>query len=79
MFDHDEADRRIHEKELELARLQANESTFTQLEAHLVRDTLKESLTTAATIASTVVEVVDEFEASVQRMADDLNGRSGKE
>lgn len=76
MPSYDEADRRIEEKELELARLQSNESTFTQLEAHLTRDALKESLTTAAAIASTVVEVADEFEASVQRMADDLNGPS---
>lgn len=76
MPNYEEADRRIHEKEMELARLQANESTFTQIEAHLTRDALKESLTTAATIAGTVGVVLDEFEASVQRMADDLNGPS---
>lgn len=71
----DDADRRIHEKELELARLQSEETTFKQLEANLTRDALKASLTTAATIATTVGGVLDEFEASVQRMADDLNGR----
>lgn len=71
----DEADRRIRERELELARLQTEETTFKQLESNLTRDLLKRNLSTAAIFAKLVNSVIDEVVASVDKMTDDLNGK----
>lgn len=74
---HDDADKRIEEMELELARRQA-ETTPRQIDANLVRESLKATLTTASVFASTVVGIIndlgDGFGASVDQMANDLNG-----
>lgn len=78
-MDFDKADRRIKEKEEELAKLQTELTTPTQLESNLTRVRLKETLYTAAAIAKAAVEVLDElgdsFEESVERMSRDLNGK----
>jgi hypothetical protein len=79
MLSFDVADRRIEAHEKELARLQADVTTPSQLELNLVREELKITLRTASTIARVAVEVLDKlgdsFEDSVERAAKDLNGR----
>lgn len=52
------ADRRIADRELELARIQCEESTPCQIEANLARGALKRTLATAAVFASAVRAVL---------------------
>lgn len=74
----DEFDRRIARQELELARMQAEETTYRQIEAHFARETLQSTLHTAGVIAATALDVLSDiatgFDVTIQRMADDLNG-----
>lgn len=74
----EETDRRIAEKEQELARIQT-ESIPQQLESNLVKDALKVALANAEVFAETVSEIVqgfgEEFAKSVKRMSKDLNGK----
>lgn len=78
--DFDEADRRIEEQERELARVQTDETTYTELESRLVREQLKGTLWAAAVVASIVTgalnDMADGFSENVKQMADDLNGDS---
>lgn len=71
MTDPDEGDRRIAHLELELAKAQTA-ATYFQIEAALVRQRLKATLSMAAGV---IGRLAAEFDANVQRMADDLNGR----
>jgi len=70
MTDPDEGDRRIAALEKELAEAQT-EATYSQIEANLVRRRLKETLDMAMHV---VGDVTAGFDATIQRMADDLNG-----
>ena len=70
MTDPDEGDRRIAQLEHELAQLQTD-ATWRQLEAGLVRQRLRATLTIAVDV---IGRLAAGFDASVQRMADDLNG-----
>lgn len=78
MTNADEVDRRIEQRERELAKMQTEETTYRQIEANLVRDNLKTTLGTAGVIAAVAIEVISGFaagfDANVQRMAEDLGG-----
>ncbi len=69
-----EFDMRIAQQELELARVQAEETTYCQIEANLARNALKSTLGTACVIAVIALDVIASLDANVQRMADDLTG-----
>lgn len=73
------ADQRIAAQEEELARLQTDFTTPSQLNLNLIRDELKSTLQTASQIAKIAVEVLDQlgdsFEESVEQMSKDLNGK----
>lgn len=79
MLAFDVADRRIEAHEKELARLQAEFTTPSQLESAMVREELKSTLRTASSIARVAVEVLDKlgdsFEESVEQASRELNGR----
>jgi hypothetical protein len=72
-------DERIAAQEEELARLQTDFTTPSQLQLNLTRRELKDTLHTAAQIARLAVEVLDQlgdsFEESVEQMSKDLNGK----
>jgi len=72
-----EAEKRIDDMEHELARIQT-EGAFDKLESTLVRERLQSTVCTAAVFAKAIVNMLDElggnFDASIDRMASDLNG-----
>lgn len=74
-----EADRRIDRLEKELARIQSDETAYVQIEANLQRDNLRRTLTTAETMALAARRLIEgltfNLDASLKRMADDLNGK----
>lgn len=71
-------ERRIAERERELARIQF-ESIPLELEANLMRESLDRTLTSGVAIARVCMAVLDQigdsFEESVERMQRDLSGR----
>jgi hypothetical protein len=71
MTDPEEADRRVEKLERELAQAQA-EAAYRQIAANLVRQHLKDTLDIAM---RAVHRFSAGFDASIERMADDLNGR----
>lgn len=75
----DEADRQIAKLELELATIQHEETTPLQIEANLKRERLGATLATAAAIATAAAGIIanfaSDFERSVERLADEINGR----
>ncbi len=66
MIDPEESDRRIEQLERALAQLQT-ETTYQQIEANLGREKLKKTLNIAVRMAFAM-------DATLDRMADDLNG-----
>lgn len=70
MIDPDEGDRRIAEREQDLARLQTD-ATYRQIEANLVRERLKATLGIAVSVIGRMTAA---FDGNLARMADDLNG-----
>lgn len=70
MTDPDEADRRIAQLEIDLARAQTD-STYSQIEANLVRQRLRTTLNIAM---SAIGRLASGFDTNVARMAGDLTG-----
>lgn len=73
-----DADLRLDAMERELAKTQLH-TAGRELECGLMRETLRRTLSTAVVLAHVATEVMDgvavEFHASVEQMANDLNGK----
>ena len=70
MSNPNEADRQIEQLERDLARVQTD-TAYRQIEANLVCERLRSTLDIAVNIVHRLASGMD---ASVERMADDLNG-----
>lgn len=67
-----EGDFRIHQKEIELAQVQVEESAQRQVQSNRVRRSLSQTLTAAVALTKLISELAQSFGEGFEKVSDDL-------